>query len=131
MVDDLDAVADRHEHGLCASTVRGTRKPGRTCDFHGRPASASVMGVSLRWIRLDVPRSPDRFELEKVDTLTGEGAAHPADLVGAVGDPGRRGRLMVRQVGEVGVAESAGDGDFWTIGEEARPGKAAPPRSRA
>src|SRR5207248_890334 len=64
------------------------------------------------------------IELQQVDALAREQPAHAADLLGAVGDPAERRRLVVRQVQHVRVAETAGDGDLRTVGEQPRPGHA-------
>src|SRR5437667_4855452 len=124
VVDDVDPVAQRDHHGLRAAAVRRHAQPRRARDLHGR----RDLGVAHRRLVGGIARRagiPGEVELQQVDALARQQPAHAADLLGTVGDPAERRGLVVRQVQHVRVAEAAGDGDLWAVGEKARPGHAA------
>src|SRR5438094_1216095 len=124
VVDDVDPVAQRDHHGLRAAAVRRHAQPRRARALHGR----RDLGVAHRRLVGGIARRagiPGEVELQQVDALARQQPAHAADLVGTVGDPAERRGLVVRQVQHVRVAEAAGDGDLWAVGEKARPGHAA------
>ena len=119
MVDDAEAVAHAHLHGVGAARVRAHPHAARLRHLHRRRhlgvGHHGAMGAVL-----PLPRLPRDVELEEIDALPHEAPAHRADLVGAVGDPRERGRLDVREVQRVLVAEPARDGDLRAVGEIAR-----------
>ena len=124
VVDDLDAVPDRHPHGVAAAAVGADPEPAGPGHLHRRLDFGCRHRGQLRRPRGGAQIAGE-VELEQVHALAREQAARPAHGVGPVHDPAERGCLVVRQVEQVGVAEAAGDRDLGAVGEQPRAGNAA------
>ncbi len=122
MVDDLDAVAHRHEHRVAAAAVGADAQAPGAGDLHGR----AHLGLGHRRELRRPGRGaqvPREIQLEQVDAFAREEPADASDGVGAVGHPAEGRRLVVGQMQEIAVAEPAGHRDLGAVGEGPRPGE--------
>ena len=120
VVDDLHAVSDGKFHGVRAARM-GAHSPAMgACTT----SAAAATSASLITVASDGAWRNERIagdhELDDIDPFANQFASEPAILLGPVGDDGHR--LDVRHVELAHVAESSGDGQPGTGGQEPWPG---------